>query len=73
MNTVVTSKSIPPKAGIAIGIITSEPFPVEVKMGIKASSVVAVVIMQGNTLRFPASSTALRISRTLLGFFLAKL
>ncbi|MEY3648981.1 MAG: hypothetical protein RLZ13_1866, partial [Bacteroidota bacterium] len=45
----VTSKIIPPNAGIAIGIMISDPLPVEVKMGTKANKVVAVVIMQGNT------------------------
>jgi hypothetical protein len=64
---------MPPKAGIAIGIMISDPLPVEVKMGTKANKVVAVVIMQGNTLRLPASRTAFRISSTVLGFFSAKL
>jgi len=49
--------SIPPKLGIAIGIIISLPRPVEVKMGSKASIVVAVVIKQGRILFCPASMT----------------
>ncbi len=68
INTVVISSIIPPKEGIAIGIMTSDPLPVEVKMGSKANRVVAVVIMQGSTLRFPASRTACLISLTDLGF-----
>ena len=36
MNMLVTTSIIPPNAGIAIGIIISAPFPVEVKIGISA-------------------------------------
>ena len=45
---------IPPKEGIAIGTIISEPRPVEVRTGINARIVVAVVIRQGRILRIPA-------------------
>lgn len=45
---------IPPKEGIAIGTIISEPRPVEVRTGISARIVVAVVIRQGRILRIPA-------------------
>ena len=38
---VKTTKIIPPKDGIAIGTMMSEPRPVEVRTGIKARSVVA--------------------------------
>ena len=41
--------AIPPKEGIAIGTIISEPLPVDVKTGIRARKVVAVVIRQGRT------------------------
>ena len=37
---------IPPKDGIAMGTIMSEPLPVDVSTGIKAKKVVAVVIRQ---------------------------
>lgn len=59
--------SIPPKLGIAIGIIISLPLPVLVKMGSKAKMVVAVVIKHGRILRSPASMTLARISCTSLG------
>jgi hypothetical protein len=48
---------IPPKEGIAIGTIISEPRPVEVKTGISARMVVAVVIRHGRILRIPALIT----------------
>ena len=44
MNMVISSMNMPPKIGIAIGTIRSEPRPVEVITGNKASKVVAVVI-----------------------------
>ena len=45
VNMVSTCKAIPPKDGIAIGTIISEPRPVEVRMGKSANIVVAVVII----------------------------
>ena len=54
--------SIPPKLGIAIGIMISLPRPVEVKIGSKASKVVAVVIKHGRIRFFPASTTVFRIA-----------
>ena len=47
---VINAMSIPPKLGIAIGIMISLPRPEEVKMGSKARMVVAVVIKQGRIL-----------------------
>jgi hypothetical protein len=41
--------AIPPKDGIAMGTIMSEPLPVDVNTGISAKKVVAVVIRQGRT------------------------
>ena len=62
MNSVIRAMSIPPKLGIAIGIMISLPLPVLVRMGNKAKRVVAVVIKQGRILRYPASTTLVRIS-----------
>ena len=56
---------IPPKTGIAIGTIISEPLPVDVKTGIRANIVVTFVIRHGLNLRVPASMTFLRISAIL--------
>jgi len=50
--------NIPPNAGIAIGIIMSEPLPVEVKTGKSAIKVVAVVIAAGRIRFKPATTTA---------------
>ena len=47
MNKEINATDIPPKAGIAMGIIISLPLPVDVKIGINAKIVVAVVIKQG--------------------------
>jgi len=52
--------NIPPTAGIAIGVIMSEPFPVDVSTGNNAMIVVAVVIIAGRTRFKPASSTLAR-------------
>jgi len=64
---------IPPKEGMAIGTMTSEPRPVEVSTGISARMVVAVVIRQGLTRRSPASIVASRISFTDEGVLLEKI
>ena len=42
--------SMPPKEGIAIGTMTSEPLPVEVSTGMRARIVVAEVIRHGRIL-----------------------
>ena len=55
-----TANSIPPKEGMAIGTIMSEPLPVEVRMGINANMVVALVIRAGLTRRFAAAIVAWR-------------
>ncbi len=53
-----TASNIPPKEGIAIGTIMSEPLPVEVRTGISAKMVVALVIRAGLTRRFAAAIVA---------------
>jgi hypothetical protein len=50
----VTSMIIPPKTGIAIGIIISLPRPVDVNTGNNAKIVVTVVIKHGR-MRLPAA------------------
>ena len=50
---------IPPKMGIAIGIMISLPLPVEVSTGNNAKTVVTVVIKHGR-MRFPAASNVAR-------------
>ena len=62
---------MPPKLGIAIGIIISLPRPVDVKMGNNAKMVVAVVIKQGLIRFSPASTIAARISFLFSGLFLS--
>ena len=57
-NIVMLCINIPPNAGIAIGIIMSEPLPVEVKTGKSAIKVVAVVIAAGRIRFKPATTTA---------------
>src|SRR5699024_99919 len=69
---VIKAIIIPPKLGIAIGIIMSLPLPVEVRIGNRASIVVAVVIKQGRILFCPASTTEVRISLMFSGSFLSK-
>ena len=64
--------TIPPKIGMAIGIMMSLPRPDEVKIGNKAIKVVAVVMTAGLILRRPASVVAFRISAMVLGFFFWK-
>jgi hypothetical protein len=51
MKNVTEAMIIPPKAGIAIGIMISAPLPVDVSTGIKAIIVVADVIIAGLILR----------------------
>lgn len=62
MNKEIKATVIPPKVGIAIGIMISEPLPALVRTGKRASSVVAVVIRQGRTRFNPASNTAALIA-----------
>lgn len=47
MNIVMVETKIPPTVGIAIGIMMSEPLPVEVSTGSRAIIVVAEVMMAG--------------------------
>ena len=64
--------SIPPKLGMAMGIIMSLPRPVEVKIGKSANMVVAVVIKHGLIRFSPASTIDALISFLLSGWFLSK-
>ena len=64
--------TIPPKIGMAIGIMMSLPRPDEVKIGNKAIKVVAVVITAGLIRRRPASRVAFLIWAMVLGFFFWK-
>jgi hypothetical protein len=68
----MTTTVIPPKVGMAMGTIMSEPRPVEVMTGIKASMVVETVIMAGLIRLVPAVTTASRISAIVDGFCLVK-
>ena len=72
INIVITAKTIPPNEGIAIGTIISEPRPVEVRTGINARIVVAVVINAGRTRLCPAKIVACLISSIVLGCFSVK-
>ena len=67
INMVIDWISIPPKVGIDMGIIISDPLPVEVSTGRSAISVVAVVITAGRTLFKPAWTTASLISSLVCG------
>ena len=53
-----TLMAIPPKDGIAMGTMISDPLPVDVNTGIRAKKVVAVVIKQGRTHLMAASMVA---------------
>jgi hypothetical protein len=64
--------AMPPKVGIAMGTMMSEPRPVDVSTGTSARIVVAEVIRQGRTRRSPAAITAARISPMVFGVLLAK-
>jgi len=55
---------IPPKLGIAMGIIISAPLPTEVRTGNNAKIVVAVVIKVGLIRILPAINTVFLISST---------
>ena len=69
----ISATAIPPNEGIAIGIIMSEPRPVEVSTGNKAIMVVPTVISAGRILRNPASTTAARTSLKFFGRLRSKL
>ena len=69
---VITWIIIPPKSGMAIGTIMSDPFPVDVSTGISAMIVVAAVIMAGRTLFVPASRTDILTASRVVGLFLSK-
>ena len=56
--------NIPPKDGIAMGTMMSEPRPVDVMTGIRARMVVAEVIRAGRTLCDAPSTVASLISST---------
>ena len=64
MNSVIKLTAMPPRDGIAIGCITSEPRPVAQKIGIRPKMVVEIVIRHGRIRFRPACSTASRISST---------
>jgi len=58
---------MPPKVGIAIGTMMSDPRPVDVSTGKSARIVVAVVIRAGRMRRCPASIVAARTSSIVRG------
>ncbi len=62
MKTVTDSMCIPPMDGIAMGLATSAPAPVDQRMGRSPIKVVTDVIMQGLIRRVPAIRIVLRIS-----------
>ena len=68
VSTRISTTTIPPKDGIAMGTMISAPRPTEVRTGISARSVVADVIIAGLIRRFPASTVASRISEIVAGF-----
>ena len=47
----ISETSIPPKDGIAMGIMISDPLPVEVRTGSSAKIVVAELMSAGRILR----------------------
>ena len=70
-NSVIKATNIPPKLGIAIGIIISLPLPVDVNTGNNANMVVAVVIKQGLIRFSPASTIDALICFLFSGVFLS--
>ena len=72
MSMVMSSMSMPPKAGMAMGIMMSEPRPVEVRTGSRARMVVAVVMRQARTRRLPAWMMRVWISCFVLMFLSRK-
>ena len=58
MKMLTNANAIPPNDGMAIGIMMSEPRPVEVNTGSSAIMVVLTVINAGLILLKPASTTA---------------
>src|SRR3546814_18696194 len=57
-NMVITCRSIPPKVGMAMGTMMSDPLPVDESTGKSASTATEAVIMAGLTRLIPACSTA---------------
>ena len=72
-NMVSSAMVIPPKTGIAIGTMMSDPRPVLVSTGNNASKVVAVVIRHGLTLSVPASITVSLMALPEVGPFFSNL
>ena len=72
INMVIRTISMPPKDGMAMGTMMSEPRPVEARTGTRARIVVVAVMRHGRTLRKPASIVALRTSDMDFGSFFAK-
>ena len=70
MKTLTSAMAIPPIEGIAMGLATSAPAPVDHRMGIKPINVVAAVIMHGRILLVPAIKIVSRMSWTLFIFLL---
>ena len=62
MKTLTSAIAIPPMDGIAMGLATSAPAPVDHSMGTRPMKVVAAVIMQGRILRVPAMKMVSRMS-----------
>ena len=62
MKTPTIAIAIPPMEGIAMGLATSAPAPVDHMMGMRPINVVAAVIIQGRILLVPAIKIVLRIS-----------
>ena len=67
MKMVIVWISMPPKVGIDMGTMMSEPLPVEVRIGNSAMSVTEVVMAAGRTRRNPAKTTASLISAFVCG------
>jgi hypothetical protein len=64
VNSVIMATTMPPKVGMAMGIMMSAPRPVSVSTGSRARMVVAVVIKAGRTRRTAAATVALRTPST---------
>ena len=73
MKMLISANAIPPKDGMAMGIMISEPRPVEVSTGISAIIVVPTVINAGFIRLKPASMTARRTSSFVPGLLRVKL
>jgi len=69
---VISSTASPPKEGSAMGHIRSAPRPEDVRIGSKASRVVAMVMRHGRILLRPVSTTARLTASTVRGSLLTK-